>query len=440
MADWLRVQGTNTESGTGLTNSLSFGAAVTSGNIVVGGLLLQNNSNNALPVGVVSVTDDMGNAYRVVNDGCDAVVLCAASFRSLHKITNGPTTITVTVAASASVFWMAIEEFSPPTGTTDISLSGQQYLVNDPGLALANFQVLDNDCLVWGIAFSTGVSTTGAGFTTGQGSGTNLASQWKIQATANNAVGVAWATQTGTVWAVAMAIAPVAQTRWEPIQRQMQRTGSGTTASISFPRAVSSGSIVVGSIAVDNGGLATLTSFKDDKNNVYSLISGTLNAGQGTGDRQTFWSGGFVTNGPTTVTANFSVSQSIALFLIDEFAPPPGASSVAIDGTPVNTFDSNAALTSITTPNVSTLKSGDLAYGWADNAGREDNPGNSFCATNGQSLTWMSAYYITGAPGSYNFVCNHGAAAGGNDASLVIFNATFPTTLGFGTSFYRYGV
>src|SRR5258706_2613100 len=428
MTDWTRIQGTQTSAGSGTTNSLSFGAAVSVGTVVVGALFLATGA--AGYIGVTTITDEKSNPYRlIVLDGGftgGAAAGTLVMFRSLHPVTAGnqPTTITANSTVSTTVFWMLQEEFQTPTGATDISLSGYQYMVDDAGATIENFQTLDNDTLVWAVSFSTGVSTTGAGFTAGQGSGTQRASEWKIQATPTNTMSVVWATQTGSAWTGAIAIAPVAQSRWEPIQHAIQRTGTGTTSSLSFPNPVGAGNMIVGSISSDNSGLALITSFQDDKGNPMSLISGTINTGSSTDPsaRATWWSGGLLSNAPQTVTVTYSAGQTVNFLVMDEFAPPSGTVGVAIDGTPVNT-NNTISSTSITTPDVTTAKSADLAYGWVDNAGAGAKPGNSYSATNGQGSTWMPAYYITGAPGAYNFVGNSNTSTD-NDASLAIFSAT----------------
>src|SRR5262249_40485440 len=175
-------------------NSLSFGAAVTSGNIVRGGVLLDHGSS------ITSVTDDKGNPYRVTVSGDDGAVAYVALFRSLGDGTgllkNAPQTITVTVSPSSATFFIILDEFAPPTGTTAISLDGGQAAVdNNPGLTTANFRTTKSDTLVYSASVaSSGTTTTGAGFNAGNGSPGAYISEWKIQATASDSVAAVYAT------------------------------------------------------------------------------------------------------------------------------------------------------------------------------------------------------------------------------------------------------
>jgi hypothetical protein len=422
MTDWTRVQGTNTATGSGTTNSLAFGAAVTSGNIVRGGVLLTHGSF------ITNVTDDKGNVYRVTVSGDDNTTLYAALFRSLHLVTNGPTTITVTVSPSSATFWIVIDEFAPPTGTTDISLDGGQVELGTLGTLSAPFRITKPDTLVYSISFSSGTSTTGAGFTAGQGSGTARCSEWLIQATASDSVEAVYATQTASSWMVIDAIAPVAPTTWEPIQRQIQRTGSGTTASVTLPNPVSPGNIVVGSIAISGVLASVLTSLQDDKGHAYQLIAGTVGNPAAAGDRQIFWSNGLINNAPQTITATFNTSQTVAFFLIDEFAPPPNTVSVAIDGTPANTTNATTGgTTTVNTPNVTTTHGNDLAYSFGDMFGSSTTPNNSFSDLNGQNFSWSDAWQIWPTARTANASWIHGSSTGSENASLVVFSSQQPT-------------
>src|SRR5262249_30298139 len=136
-------------------------------------------------------------------------------------------------------------------------------------------------------------------------------------------------TVTGDFYAIAIGIAPVAQTRWEAIQRVIQRaTTSSLTGAATLPVPVTSGNFVVGALAGGDG--SKLTGITDDKSNTsYTVIAGTLGnnsetgAGNGFDYRQTFWSGKLLTNGPQTFTATYSESQEVNFIMVTEFAPPP---------------------------------------------------------------------------------------------------------------------
>src|SRR4051812_46659347 len=81
---WAKVASTLDTAGSGTSRTVTLSAAVTSGNILVGGLLL--NSDAALN----SVTDNQGNAYRIVNSAHQPPggALSAQGFRSVNPITN----------------------------------------------------------------------------------------------------------------------------------------------------------------------------------------------------------------------------------------------------------------------------------------------------------------------------------------------------------------
>lgn len=408
MADWTHVQGTNTTAGSGTSNSLSF--AVGNGNVVRGGVLLSHGSQ------VTKVTDDRNNVYRVTTDGDDGSGLYAALFRSVGLITNAPTTISVTCAPSSATFWIALDEFSPPTGTTAICLDGSQQLLSSTAASTANFQTLNPDDLVYAISFSTGVSTTGAGFTAGQGSGTGICSEWKIQAAASGSVNATYATQTLTTWMLVDAISPVAQTRWEFNQRANQRTAtSATSGSVSFPNAVPAGHIIIADIAVDS--LANLTSLTDDKGKNYQPNILTPNSG----GRAIFWSGGLVNNGPKTITAQVSPASATVFFMAVDFAPPPGTTSVAIDGGGLVTTTTDTGATT-TTPNITTTHNGDLAYSMCESTSAGAAPANSFSVLSGYGSTWADGYFIQQTSGSINASWTHSDPTGLNQ-SLVTFSA-----------------
>jgi hypothetical protein len=416
MTDWTRITGaTNTTGGGSNTVTLTI-SAVGSGNVIVGGILM------GFTVFVQSVTDNQGNLYEITAESNDNnggfPGLAAAGFRSLGLITNAPTSLTVTLTGTSTNFWVSYEEFQPPTGTTAICLDGTQIIVADTGSALPNMQTKNNDVLVWTVSFSTTLSTApGTGFTAGMGSGTQQCTEWKIQATPSNAVTIAYASQTGSTWSVAFGIAPVAQTRWEPIQRRMQRTVTlATTGSISFTHAVTSGNIVVGTIAVDD--VTKITSIVDDKSNNYILVPGTQANG-----RQIIWSGGRLTNSPTTITINLSVSSSVVFLQVVEFSPPPGISSIVVDtGSGVNTFD-NVVGTTTSSPNLTTTANNDLLFSFGDFGGGTAKPTGGFCGCTGVDLTWEDAYFIQDTAGSISVTWNHGTTnTGGNNVSLAAFS------------------
>src|SRR5258705_12512854 len=119
MTDWTRIQGAQTATGSGTSNSLAFGAAVAVGNVVVGALFLATGA--AGYIGVTTITDDKSNPYRLIvldggfTGGSAPGTLCM--FRSLHPVTAGdqPTTITVDTTVSPTTVLMLQREVQPPT-------------------------------------------------------------------------------------------------------------------------------------------------------------------------------------------------------------------------------------------------------------------------------------------------------------------------------------
>src|SRR5262249_9406629 len=160
---------------------------------------------------------------------------------------------TINLTATSGIFWILLDEFTPPTGTTDICFNGATYMVNDTGATFPAFNTLDNDELIWCVSFATTTTTSpGTGFTAGQGGGTQRTSQWKIQSSpATVTPAFSAITGGGNTWAAAFSISPNPRRRWKPVQRAIQRSQSGTTGTISLPNPVGYGNFLVGVIAID---------------------------------------------------------------------------------------------------------------------------------------------------------------------------------------------
>jgi hypothetical protein len=96
------------------STSVTLSGAVTSGNAVVGSLVYYGG-------GTLTITDDKGNAYTVVNTSTSLYTYYALN------LTNGPSTITAT-GSVASTFWRIIaDEFSGITAidaSVDVAFSG----------------------------------------------------------------------------------------------------------------------------------------------------------------------------------------------------------------------------------------------------------------------------------------------------------------------------
>lgn len=195
MADWSQVQAKNSQSPAGNTLILTFTSVVSSGSIVVGGVLL--NTGFVLS----TVTDDKLNAYTVF-DSHDDGSLYVAGFHSNSTITNGPATLTYTATGTGTTanFWVAQNEFTPPTGSTGvITVDGSSTTSASGGTSFTNFSTSDSDDLVYAVSFSSGSSTHGSSFNAGAGDGTAVCSEWGIQSSAGT-VTMTLATQTGSFW------------------------------------------------------------------------------------------------------------------------------------------------------------------------------------------------------------------------------------------------
>ena len=176
MVDWTHTQGAQ-DSAAGNT-SVSFLAAVASGAVVVGAVLLGTGLT------LTNVTDDKSNAYTIFESHDDGGLYTAA-FRSNGLLTNGPTTLTYTTSAAPGTFWKVQDEFAPPTGATGaVSVDGSSSSFADAGTSFNSFTTTLSDDLVYAVAMVSGTATHGAGFNVAQGDNTARMAEWGIQATA----------------------------------------------------------------------------------------------------------------------------------------------------------------------------------------------------------------------------------------------------------------
>ena len=214
-ADWTHTQGT--QDSTAGTTSVAFGAAVTSGNIVVGSVLL----NTGLTL--TNVTDDKSNAYTIFESHDDGGLYTAA-FRSNSFLTNGPTTLTYTTSAAPSTFWKVQDEFAPPTGSTSLSVDGSSSTFNSTGTSFTSFTTTLSDDLVYAVANVSGTATHGAGFNVAQGDGTARMAEWGIQATAAT-VTMTTGTNGGNFWGPAFGINSAVSTVTCPLTQSLMGVG-----------------------------------------------------------------------------------------------------------------------------------------------------------------------------------------------------------------------
>lgn len=416
MTDWTRVQGADDDT-TGL--SVSFGVAVTSGSIVWGGIGL--NTGNAL----LSVTDDKSNIYDITAGGDDEAILAVFGFKSRGLITNGPTTITITTSiAVASFCFKAIEEWTPPTGTTAISLNGSTWFAMPSGgiqgltnLQTSPFQTTLSDVLLAAVVFDQDAAFGfGAGWTIGINHPANItftASQ--IQATASNSNQLTFSSNANTAWGVCFGIAPVAASSWVPVQRTFAPLVTATSVTLTFAQPVTAGNVIIGGFGAV-GGISTII---DNLGAHYEgdLLSSVAN--------HAIWSPlTLMSTTPKSFVLTQGASQPIAA-TIAEFAPPSGINTIAIDGSAVQDHYTGVSITSLSTPTITTTLNNDLVYSWiTSGASVQDNP------TGGQNMLshWgiknADAYSLQVTPASLTPTWNF---AGSTDVILfgVAINASF---------------
>jgi hypothetical protein len=185
--------------GVGASNTVvvTLGGAVGSGNAVCGGAAW-DNSNSAT---VLHITDDKGNTYNLETEVVDTTNGEASIAFSLTNITNGPTVITLTLAASITATFMHIcaDEFSGGSTASsderDGTAHGGQFL-NTPGTGTdaatsGTFTTNVNGDLLYGYcmqAASVTPATHGTNFSDGTSSVTDFSTQseYRTQATAGS--------------------------------------------------------------------------------------------------------------------------------------------------------------------------------------------------------------------------------------------------------------
>lgn len=398
LADWTHVRSATANAVTGSSTPTLTITAPTSGDVLVGNVQLDTG------IYLESVTDNQANLYSVIGGSDNAIA--TFGYRSLGLITNGPTTLTFHLsAAPSSTQQLVADEFTPPAGTSAISLDGTTAftflgLAGAPSTTVASaFQNIHSDVLIYGAGYSpAGALTAGTGFTLAAASN-NEFSEWQIQSSASSSNSLSWASNPGDIWGVAFGIAPVPATSWEPIQtRHVQPTaaagaGSVWTLSATLPAAMSTGHIFVGTIGLESGVIGDLTSVTDNLTGNYPALT------PNTGAHFLFWSGGLMTTTPQTITVTVNASQNIFIQLT-EFAPPPHTTSVQIDGGGPALQSANAQGTS-TTPAITTTASGDLVYTFASFASTGvATPLGGISLVGNWGFFNADGYLIEGAPGS----------------------------------------
>src|SRR5215467_2175866 len=176
---------------------------------------------------------------------------------------------------------------------------------------------------------------------------------------------------------------------WSHVQFGQANNFSTVTSQPITISAVGSGNIVTGTVEVFSG--STLSSVTDDKSNSYTVVPNDLGNGY-----YAFYSTGLITNGPTTITANFTSSPGVFL-TVDEWAPPASTTAIALDG---HVYDASfvASPTDITGTAITTASSGDLVLSYSES--NASIAGAGWTATSGGTSFIVSEFQVQSAAGS----------------------------------------
>lgn len=330
-------------------------AAVGVGNTVVGFIVWQGS------VAPTSIADDKGNSYAVID-------VNLTSYSSLtfwcSNITNGPSVITATWAASVQFPQITASEYSnvksldahifqsPVSGTaTDAITSG-------------NMTTAQNGDVIWGACFNSAGSlatSAGTGFT--QRTKDTSAANWGVisEDKTQTAAGTTAATFTSTVSTNAYAVYGVALSSVaKPILHVQSAYGSmpsGVTTTTVTLAAVGVGNAVVGMI-VWQGSIAP-TSITDDKGNSYTV----LDSASGSYSTITFWCSN-ITNGPTVITATWAASTLYPQIVASEYSNVKSLDGHSMQAFP---FSPGGGTDALTSGSFTTTKNGDLIWGMSFN-------------------------------------------------------------------------
>jgi hypothetical protein len=186
-----------------------------------------------------------------------------------------------------------------------------------------------------------------------------------------------------------------------------------TTLALSLGGAVGSGHTVTGLVSYGLGSVApTVSSITDDKSNTYTLVDNAIKAGA-----TNTWGTSFflqnITNGPTTITANFSQGVRFNRMLLDEYSGV--AASSPLDGhTAQNQNTPGTGANVVTSGNFTTASNGDLIIG-----------STVYLATNSAVTAGTSPLSYTLRTGDLN-----GCALESEDANQTTASASTAATFG----------
>ena len=131
---------------------------------------------------------------------------------------------------------------------------------------------------------------------------------------------------------------------------------------------------------------------------------------------------------PQSFTLTQSASNQIAATIV-EWAPPKNTIGVAIDGSPALNNYSGVAVTTLSTPNITTTKSNDLLYAWiTSEATVQDNPTGGLDMHSNWGIKNADASSVVVSPAtvsaSWNFASTTAAILFAAAISPIISNGT----------------
>lgn len=360
---WTRIQGVWAHTGSGTTASATLGAPVGVNNTVVVWIWIES----AWQGPITSVTDDKGNAYQLCTSGGDGNALYGAIFipKATGLLTNRPSTFTVNTGPSETLINIAVEEFRPPNGTSRISMDGGNSTIRGDltSQTSGTFITRNINDLIWSANVTTtpALLTIGAGFTLGQHFNApaqyDFATEYQGQASPSSSTEALWSATAATATIICgVALSPTQSAIWQPVQCINEKTGSGTSAAVSFRNPVSAGNLVFVFVMYTPTAANPITTVVDDQSNSYALAAVQTVGPWGVA---IYWSSAKINNAPSTITVNTGAASQTNLWIsIAEMIPPPGKSTFAADGT---SFAQSSG-TALNAGNITTTKTGDLIF------------------------------------------------------------------------------
>jgi hypothetical protein len=374
------VQGKTHSGQSGTTLTLSFDAAVTSGNSVtaaVGWVGTGDGSDT-----VTSATDDKGNNYPAVRSlftgGYYWVAIKAVN------LTNGPTTLTISISSTGGVSFGVVvgDEWGGTASNYGVNASAA---AASTGTAVSSgtFTGEPGDLL---IGYVVNIGSTG--ITAGQTQAQNVISTWLSEyATAAGTQAMTATNTTSANWAI-IGFALGAPPAYSHVQGKAHTGQSGTTLTLTFDAPVTSGNSVTAAIgwAGTAGGADTVTSATDDKGNNYPITTSVFIQ---SGIYPYYWFGisaENLTNSPTTLTVQVSSIGGVTFGAVigDEWGGTGanygvnGSAAAANNGNPLSSGNVTANL-------------GNLLVGYGVNTGSNGISGDQRQAQNVAS-SFLSEY------------------------------------------------